>query len=145
MALKAYSLIRTNRKGVTEPCYVTCIKQISDYENKTIIIQFRCFGGIEEEKRKVILIQNELPTPIESEILSLILPEQDFLIEAMTPFTLDGQGLPKVLVLSEDIWNLAKTKPFISDFATIDEDGNRVEVLKSLNDLNATLHEIELN
>ena len=53
--------------------------------------------------------------------------------------------LPFLLIFSNRIWEIAQTTAFISDFSTIDEDGNRVEVLKSLNDLNAELHEIELS
>jgi hypothetical protein len=145
MALKAYSFTRTNKYGATVTNYVTFARQSCDWKAKTFQIFFEVFASQEEATRKIILVANGAPTPIASSYFSLILTENEFLAVAMAQIPENERELPFLLIFSNRIWGIAQTAPFIPDFSTINEDGNRVEVLKSLTDLNAELHEIELN
>ena len=145
MSLKAYSFERVNKYGATVTNYITFARQSCDWKNKTFQIFFDVFSSQEEAAGKIILIANGSPTPIASSYFSLLLPENEFLAVAMAQIPENERELPFLLIFSNRIWEIAQTTAFISDFSTIDEDGNRVEVLKSLNDLNAELHEIELS
>lgn len=147
MTLKAYSFTRTSETGSTQNCYITFdTLRFSWKPVPAFDVIFNHYSSEAESERKLLRVGKDQLEPVPArQPFVLRLSGNELLAQTLTPIAAGDANTPFLLCFSNRIWQMALDTPFISDFSELDADGNRVERLKSLADLNAVLHEIELS
>ena len=125
--LKAYSFTRINENNENEDCFLTFDSQSCGWKMESFCVIFNCYHSAEEMDGDPFIQ------------FDMRLFDGDFLQAGLQFLTKEDKSQPFLFVFSNVIWRMAETFAFIPDWV------NGVKTMKSLTDLNAILHEFELN
>ena len=133
MGLKAYKFNTTIETGHLLPMYLVFRTLVIDNDAASATLIFQGYPSQAERERQIAKGENRFLT------FNLVLTNVDYL----ALFTQEVSG-SLGLVISDIVWQLAKTIKFVADFEIDSETGRRVAVKKSLLDLNAEEFELPL-